>query len=70
MKPVSLTQALKRLPMDIYQHGALGYAKGASYSALLSFFPVFAVTTACLLYTSSPVRLASRRPAPRCTGHS
>src|ERR1019366_8632680 len=32
----------------IYEHGALGYAKGASYSALLSFFPVFAVTTAAL----------------------
>jgi len=54
MKPVSLTQALKRLPMDIYQHGALGYAKGASYSALLSFFPVFAVTTAVLFEADSP----------------
>ena len=54
MKPVSLTQALKRLPMDIYQHGALGYAKGASYSALLSFFPVFAVTTAALFAADAP----------------
>lgn len=34
--------------MGIYRHGALGYAKGASYSALLSFFPVFAVTIAAL----------------------
>jgi membrane protein len=34
--------------MGIYRHGALDYAKGASYSALLSFFPVFAVTIAAL----------------------
>jgi len=34
--------------MGIYNHGALGYAKGASYSALLSVFPVFAVTIAAL----------------------
>ncbi len=48
MKPASWLRALARVPMGIYRHGALGYAKGASYSALLSFFPVFAVTTAAL----------------------
>lgn len=32
-----------------YQHGALGYAKGAAYSALLSFFPVLTTTTAILV---------------------
>jgi uncharacterized BrkB/YihY/UPF0761 family membrane protein len=54
MKAVSWSQALKRLPMGIYEHGALGYAKGASYSALLSFFPVFAVTTAALFAADAP----------------
>ena len=32
-----------------YQHGALGYAKGAAYSALLAFFPVLTTTTAILV---------------------
>lgn len=32
-----------------YQHGALGFAKGAAYSALLSFFPVLTTTTAVLV---------------------
>lgn len=44
-------QTWKRLGRAIwgaYQHGALGYAKGAAYSALLSFFPVLTTTTAVL----------------------
>ncbi|MBI4893925.1 MAG: YihY/virulence factor BrkB family protein [Acidobacteria bacterium] len=32
-----------------YEHGALGFAKGAAYSALLSFFPVLTTTTAILV---------------------
>jgi membrane protein len=32
-----------------YRHGALGYAKGAAYSALLAFFPVLTTTTALLV---------------------
>lgn len=48
MRQASWSRALARVPMGIYRHGALGYAKGASYSALLSFFPVFAVTIAAL----------------------
>lgn len=32
-----------------YQHGSLGFAKGAAYSALLSFFPVLTTTTAILV---------------------
>ena len=48
MKPASWLRALARVPVGLYRHGALGYAKGAAYSALLSFFPVFAVTTAAL----------------------
>jgi membrane protein len=41
--------ALAYLPVGIYSHGALGSAKGAAYSALLSFFPVFTFTTAALV---------------------
>jgi len=48
VRPASWWRALARVPMGVYNHGALGYAKGASYSALLSFFPVFAVTIAAL----------------------
>ncbi|MGO9240643.1 MAG: YihY/virulence factor BrkB family protein [Bryobacteraceae bacterium] len=48
VKPASWLRALARVPMGLYRHGALGYAKGAAYSALLSFFPVFAVTIAAL----------------------
>ena len=48
VRPASWFRALSRVPMGIYNHGALGYAKGASYSALLSVFPVFAVTIAAL----------------------
>jgi membrane protein len=45
-------QIWKRLGRAIwgaYRHGALGYAKGAAYSALLSFFPVLTTTTAVLV---------------------
>ncbi len=35
--------------LGAYEHGALGFAKGAAYSALLSFFPVFTTTTAILV---------------------
>ena len=48
MKRASWLRALAYVPVGLYQHGALGYAKGAAYSALLSFFPVFAVTIAAL----------------------
>jgi membrane protein len=41
--------ALAYIPVGIYSHGALGSAKGAAYSALLSFFPVFTFTTAALV---------------------
>lgn len=40
---------LGRAIWGAYQHGALGYAKGAAYSALLSFFPVLTTTTAILV---------------------
>jgi membrane protein len=32
-----------------YRHGALGYAKGAAYSALLSLFPMLTITLALLV---------------------
>jgi membrane protein len=41
--------ALAYIPVGIYSHGALGSAKGAAYSALLSFFPVLTFTTAALV---------------------
>lgn len=36
-----------------YQHGALGFAKGAAYSALLAFFPVLTTTTALLVHMNA-----------------
>ncbi len=40
---------LGRAMAGAYRHGALGYAKGAAYSALLAFFPVLTTTTAILV---------------------
>jgi membrane protein len=54
--------ALAYVPVGIYSHGALGSAKGAAYSALLSFFPVFTFTTAALVQadaTNVAKRIAS-----------
>ena len=53
--------ALSRVPAGVYRHGALGYAKGAAYSALLSFFPVFTVITAVLVRADAP--MVARRVA-------
>ncbi|MBI5280437.1 MAG: YihY/virulence factor BrkB family protein [Candidatus Solibacter usitatus] len=39
----------RRALAGAYTHGALGFAKGAAYSALLSFFPVLTTTTAILV---------------------
>ena len=36
-----------------YADGALGYAKGAAYSALLAFFPVLTVVTAILVQSNA-----------------
>ncbi len=49
MKHNRYLAALAYLPVGIYSHGALGSAKGAAYSALLSFFPVFTFMTAALV---------------------
>lgn len=49
MKRNRYLDALAYIPVGIYSHGALGSAKGAAYSALLSFFPVFTFTTAALV---------------------
>ena len=49
MKHNRYLAALAYIPVGIYSHGALGSAKGAAYSALLSFFPVFTFTTAALV---------------------
>lgn len=43
----------------IYTHGALGYAKGAAYSALLAFFPV--LTTVTTLLVQANAEAVSRR---------
>jgi membrane protein len=40
---------LRKALWGAYEHGALGCAKGAAYSALLSFFPVLTTTTAILV---------------------
>lgn len=44
---------LGRAVAGAYRHGALGYAKGAAYSALLSFFPVLTTTTAVLVHMNA-----------------
>jgi membrane protein len=44
---------LWRAIMNAYRHGALGYAKGAAYSALLAFFPVLTTTTALLVHMNA-----------------
>lgn len=43
----------------VYTHGALGYAKGAAYSALLAFFPV--LTTVTTLLVQANAEAVSRR---------
>lgn len=43
----------------LYSHGALGYAKGAAYSALLAFFPV--LTTVTTLLVQANAEAVSRR---------
>lgn len=37
----------------VYTHGALGYAKGAAYSALLAFFPVLTTVTTLLIQANA-----------------
>ncbi len=44
---------LGRALAGAYRHGALGYAKGAAYSALLAFFPVLTSTTALLVHMNA-----------------
>jgi membrane protein len=44
---------LGRALAGAYRHGALGYAKGAAYSALLAFFPVLTTTTALLVHMNA-----------------
>lgn len=44
---------LGRAMAGAYRHGALGYAKGAAYSALLAFFPVLTTTTAVLVHMNA-----------------
>lgn len=44
---------LGRALAGAYRHGALGYAKGAAYSALLAFFPVLTTTTAVLVHMNA-----------------
>ena len=49
MKHNRYLAALAYIPLGLYSDGALGSAKGAAYSALLSFFPVVTFTTAALV---------------------
>lgn len=42
-------RAFRRALVGVYKHGALGYSKGAAYSALLAFLPVLTTTTAILV---------------------
>ncbi len=44
----SFWRAFRRALVGVYKHGALGYSKGAAYSALLAFLPVLTTTTALL----------------------
>ncbi len=49
----SFLARLGRALAGAYRHGALGYAKGAAYSALLAFFPVLTTTTALLIHMNA-----------------
>lgn len=46
---MSFWTRLRRALFGAYQHGCLGFAKGAAYSALLAFLPVLTTTTAILV---------------------
>lgn len=50
---------LRRAMVGVYMHGALGYAKGAAYSALLAFFPLLTTVTT-LLVNANAERVARR----------
>ena len=43
----------RRAVLCAYEHGSLGYAKGAAYSALLAFFPILTTTTAILAHINA-----------------
>jgi membrane protein len=43
----------RRALFDAYRHGALGYAKAAAYSALLSLFPMLTTTLALLVQANA-----------------
>lgn len=47
-------QILHRAFVSAYRDNAFGVAKGAAYSALLSFFPVFTTLTAILVQANAP----------------
>ena len=49
MKVITFWNRLRRALYGAGKHGALGFAKGAAYSALLAFFPVLTTTTAVLV---------------------
>lgn len=49
-----LLQLLRRASVSAYRDNAFGIAKGAAYSALLSFFPVFTTLTAVLVQANAP----------------
>jgi membrane protein len=52
--PVStFWRAFRRALAGVYNNGALGYAKGAAYSALLAFLPVLTSTTAILVQVNA-----------------
>ncbi len=46
-------RAFRRALAGVYNNGALGYAKGAAYSALLAFLPVLTSTTAILVQVNA-----------------
>jgi len=43
----------RRALWGTYEHGGLGFAKGAAYSALLAFFPIITTTTALLVQVNA-----------------
>lgn len=46
-------KTLWRTVVGVYDHGAIGYAKGAAYSALLAFFPVLTTLTTILVQANA-----------------
>jgi len=54
LSPLTFSRLLRRSVMTAFDDNCLGIAKGAAYSALLSFFPVLTSAATILVQTGAP----------------